>query len=160
MPEARRRVNGRESSAGRPESASPTHARAEDTAVDIPVTAGHDQPAPSTGATAFWPLATRHVRRHGTLIRLTGSFTDDDVSAVRATLPARHITLETNIITVWPIGTRRVTTHHNGLAILVGFFDEADLASLRLAHPDQHVSHDGDTVTIWPTTVEPNRLSL
>lgn len=160
MPEAQPQVNARESSAGEPESASRTHVRAEDTAVDIPVTAGHDQPAPGTGATAFWPLRTRHVRRHGTLIRLTGPFTDDDVSAVRAALPARHITLDTDIITVWPIGTRRITTHRNGLAILVGFFDEADLTTLRRAHPDQFVSHDGDTVTIWPTTVEPHRLPL
>ncbi|MFE9966472.1 hypothetical protein [Streptomyces sp. NPDC005525] len=113
----------------------------------------------TTASGVTWPPRTQDVRRYGTLIRLTGPFTDNDLAAVRTSLPGRQVTREDDAITIWPAAACQVTAHHHNLVILRGgAFDTWSVNAVRAAHPDQFVSHDGDSVTIWPTTVDPAQL--
>ncbi|MFF3358826.1 hypothetical protein ACFYWN_40955 [Streptomyces sp. NPDC002917] len=113
----------------------------------------------TTASGVTWPPRTQEVHRYGTLIRLTGPFIDDDLAAVRISLPGQQVTRDGEAITIWPAAARQVTAHHHGLVILRGnAFDTWSVSALRAAHPDQFVSHDGDSVTIWPTTVDPAQL--
>ncbi|WNI34461.1 hypothetical protein [Streptomyces sp. ITFR-6] len=120
---------------------------------------GHAGSATTTSAGHAWPPRTQDVRRYGTLIRLIGLFTDEDLTTVRDSLPGRQVTRDGEVITVWPAATRHVAAHHDGLVILRGSaFDTWSVGALRASHPSQFVSHDGDTVTIWPVTVDPTQL--
>ncbi|MGW2563392.1 hypothetical protein ACWCXB_30050 [Streptomyces sp. NPDC001514] len=134
------------------------HTRTNDGADEATVAVGHDRPAPTASPALPWPPRTQGVRRHGTLIRLSGPFTDEDLTAVRASLPARQATRDGDTITIWPTGAHEVITHHNGLLILRGAFDIWSVTAVRAAHPNQFVSLDGDVITIWPATVDPTQL--
>ncbi|WP_331718353.1 hypothetical protein [Streptomyces sp. NBC_00624] len=113
----------------------------------------------TTPSGVTWPPRTQDVRRYGTLIRLTGPLTDDDLAAVRTSLPGRQVTRDGGAITIWPAAARQVIVHHHGLVILHGeAFDTWSLRAIRAAHPGRFISHDGDIVTIWPTTVDPAQL--
>jgi hypothetical protein len=116
--------------------------------------------AASTPSGVTWPPRTQDVRWYGTVIRLTGPFADDDLAAVRTSVPGRQVTRDGDAITIWPAAARQVTAHHHGLVILRGdAFDTWSVRAVRAAHPGQFVSHDGDAVTVWPTTVDPTQLA-
>ncbi|MGW7362943.1 hypothetical protein ACWGI8_05805 [Streptomyces sp. NPDC054841] len=105
-------------------------------------------------------MHTQQVDDHRLLIRLHGSFTEDDLVELRSVLPHLQFTRDGSVITIWPPGTHAVTTHTDGAALLQGLFDQAAVDAIRAAYPHQAVTHDGDTVTIWPITVDPNHLML
>ncbi|MEU6375479.1 hypothetical protein [Streptomyces sp. NPDC046909] len=51
-----------------------------------------------------WPAATRAVTRIGRACVIEGlaDFGPDDLNLVRGLFPARHVTLDGDVITVWP----------------------------------------------------------
>lgn len=54
--------------------------------------------------TEVWPLRTRAVSHIGSACVLegTGDFDLDDLDLVRGRFPDRHVTLDGDVITVWP----------------------------------------------------------
>ncbi|MEV6399662.1 hypothetical protein AB0M39_33595 [Streptomyces sp. NPDC051907] len=115
--------------------------------------AGHDGPAPSARPRGPWPTRARAISRHGSLVRLVGDFGDEDLELVRTVLPARQVTRDDDVITVWPAGAWAAVPHEGGLMLLTGQFDSQDIGSIRAAHPDRYLSLDGQTLTIWPATL-------
>lgn len=51
-----------------------------------------------------WPATTRAVSYIGSacVIEGLGDFTPDDLTLVRGRFPRRHVTLDGDVITVWP----------------------------------------------------------
>lgn len=121
--------------------------------------AGYHDAAPSARPRGPWPTRARTIKRHGSLVRLVGDFGDEDLELVRTALPARQVTRDGDVITVWPAGSWTAASHENGLVLLTGHFDAQDVTAVRNAHPDQYVSLDGQTLTLWPTTLAPGRIA-
>ncbi|MFM9705574.1 hypothetical protein [Streptomyces galilaeus] len=59
---------------------------------------------PETTAGQAWPARTRTVSFIGSACVVTGAgdFELDDLNLVRHTFPDRHVTLDGDVITVWP----------------------------------------------------------
>ncbi|MFD3920270.1 hypothetical protein [Streptomyces sp. NPDC058595] len=111
----------------------------------------HDGPAVDPSVPAGpWPPCTTGARRFGTLIRLTGPFTDADLSELRSALSGRPVTRTGQSMTVWPAGTGSAVTYDDGRVSLRGIFDELDLGALRAAYPGRQLDIDGDIVTLRP----------